>query len=140
MTDEQRAKLMGDIKTIIGAIPDPELAADILIIHVGNCLKVYEGLRSYPPARNDDAPLDDPRAKDRERKRRQRENAPDVSPGLRYRILARDGYRCTYCGAGTEDVELQVDHIIPRARGGDTEPGNLTTACGPCNRGKGDRL
>jgi HNH endonuclease len=29
-----------------------------------------------------------------------------------------------------------VDHVVPRKRGGRTEPGNLVTACYPCNFGK----
>lgn len=29
-----------------------------------------------------------------------------------------------------------VDHVVPRKRGGRTEPGNLVTSCYPCNFGK----
>lgn len=35
---------------------------------------------------------------------------------------------------------LTVDHIIPLALGGLTEPGNLQVLCGPCNSSKGARL
>jgi len=42
---------------------------------------------------------------------------------------------CVYCGA--KDVPLQVEHIIPRARGGTDRVSNLTLACEPCNHRKG---
>jgi len=52
-------------------------------------------------------------------------------------IFARDAFRCVYCGRAYPDVELSVDHVEPRMRGGDTSPGNLVTACVECNRRKG---
>ncbi|MGY2048882.1 HNH endonuclease [Methylobacterium sp. JK268] len=56
---------------------------------------------------------------------------------LRLRVLARDGYRCTYCGSSR--APLQCDHIVPFTRGGTNDCDNLTTACGNCNRSKGNR-
>jgi hypothetical protein len=55
---------------------------------------------------------------------------------LRFEILRRDNYTCRYCGASAPDVELTVDHVIPRVLGGPTEPSNLVTACAGCNAGK----
>lgn len=55
-------------------------------------------------------------------------------------MLARDGFRCRYCGATPHRVYLEVDHVIPRAHGGPTTMDNLVTACGSCNVGKSDRL
>ncbi|MFO7524189.1 MAG: HNH endonuclease [Ignavibacteriaceae bacterium] len=55
----------------------------------------------------------------------------------RRNILRRDGYKCAYCGRG--DLPLTVDHIIPRARGGDDVWENLISACTKCNNKKGDR-
>ena len=54
-------------------------------------------------------------------------------------IFARDGYRCVYCGLEFPVEQLTVDHVQPRARGGDGSGGNLVTACGPCNVRKGHR-
>jgi 5-methylcytosine-specific restriction endonuclease McrA len=54
-------------------------------------------------------------------------------------VFARDGYRCVYCGEVFEPEELTLDHVQPRARGGDRSGGNLVTACGPCNVLKGHR-
>jgi 5-methylcytosine-specific restriction protein A len=51
--------------------------------------------------------------------------------------MKRDKFRCTYCGAPGTDVELEVDHIIPVAKGGSHHMSNLTTACRMCNQCKG---
>ncbi|HMN47698.1 MAG TPA: HNH endonuclease [Ignavibacteriaceae bacterium] len=55
----------------------------------------------------------------------------------RKNILRRDGYKCAYCGRS--DLPLTVDHVIPKARGGDETWENLITACTVCNNKKGDR-
>lgn len=55
----------------------------------------------------------------------------------RKNILRRDGYKCAYCGRS--DIPLTVDHIIPKARGGDDSWENLICACTRCNNVKGDR-
>jgi hypothetical protein len=59
-----------------------------------------------------------------------------LKPRVRIAVLARDGYRCVYCGATPARVHLQVDHVIPKARGGSDDPLNLVTACVDCNQGK----
>ena len=64
-----------------------------------------------------------------------------MSNSLRYDILRRDNFRCKICGATQDDgVKLHVDHIIPVAKGGKTEPSNLRTLCEDCNRGKSDKI
>lgn len=57
---------------------------------------------------------------------------------IRNRIFERDNYTCTYCG--TRGGELQCDHVIPIARDGTNDDGNLTTACKPCNLSKHSRM
>jgi 5-methylcytosine-specific restriction endonuclease McrA len=52
-------------------------------------------------------------------------------------ILARDGYRCQYCGHTAHD--LTVDHIIPKRLGGATSWENLVCCCKRCNTRKGDK-
>jgi len=54
---------------------------------------------------------------------------------LREYVLAKWERRCTYCGA--HGLPLQVEHIIPRARGGSDRTNNLTLACKACNVRKG---
>jgi hypothetical protein len=50
-------------------------------------------------------------------------------------LLRKWQHQCVYCGA--REVPLQVEHIIPKARGGTDRPSNLAIACGPCNLRKG---
>lgn len=66
-------------------------------------------------------------------------NPRAISKKLRFEVFKRDGFRCVYCGAGTPDVLLVVDHIDPVAKGGTRDLMNLATACEPCNAGKSDR-
>lgn len=54
----------------------------------------------------------------------------DFSAADRQRVLERDGYRCVICGAGRDEgVELQVDHIKPKDRGGRATIDNGQTLC-----------
>lgn len=64
-----------------------------------------------------------------------------VPHGARMRILARDSRRCRVCGMTADDgVTLEVDHIVPVARGGSNRDENLWVLCRPCNSGKSDLL
>ena len=49
-------------------------------------------------------------------------------------------YQCCYCGKKLGTVELNLDHVLPRSRGGKTNWDNIVTSCIPCNLKKGDRL
>ena len=49
-------------------------------------------------------------------------------------------HRCCYCGEKFKTSELNLDHVIPRSKGGLTEWSNIVTACVPCNTRKSDRL
>jgi len=58
----------------------------------------------------------------------------DFSSAQRAAILKRDGYRCVICGLGRENgVELQVDHIKPKDKGGRATIENGQTLCGMHN-------
>ena len=55
------------------------------------------------------------------------------------RAALRDcGQRCVYCATHLDQRTATLDHVVPLARGGAHDPGNLVVACGPCNRLKGD--
>jgi 5-methylcytosine-specific restriction endonuclease McrA len=58
----------------------------------------------------------------------------------RKNILLRDRYTCQFCGQVFPAVELTLDHVVPRSRGGHTDWDNLVTCCHKCNSRKGDRL
>jgi 5-methylcytosine-specific restriction endonuclease McrA len=59
-------------------------------------------------------------------------------PGKRV-LWQRDGGRCQYCSVKVTLSEATVDHVIPRARGGQHNWMNLVIACSPCNQRKGCR-
>lgn len=90
---------------------------------------------------------------------------PSVTANDRRRRLLgeRDGYACRYCGHPLADPATaigvmpvpgdnedglayraapgfrwpQIDHVVPRSRGGSNALANLVLACGPCNVAKG---
>jgi hypothetical protein len=61
--------------------------------------------------------------------------------GLWWAVLARDQWTCCSCGrsARQDGVLLEVDHIVPRSRGGSNTLENLQTLCKKCNLGKSNR-
>lgn len=60
-----------------------------------------------------------------------------ISASTRFKILKRDGYRCSICGRDAKDgVKLEIDHKVAVANGGSSDDDNLWTLCFECNRGK----
>ena len=55
---------------------------------------------------------------------------------LRHQVFQRDGYRCRECGASKDETSLEIDHIVPVAKGGTNDIDNLQTLCRECNRMK----
>jgi len=59
---------------------------------------------------------------------------------LRYRVLARDNFKCVACGRSPAihaGAILHIDHNVPFSKGGKTVVENLRTLCNECNWGKG---
>ena len=61
-----------------------------------------------------------------------------VTNKMRFAIYERDGWRCRKCGRRRDDLE--VDHIIPIAKGGKSTFDNLQTLCHRCNVKKGSNI
>lgn len=57
----------------------------------------------------------------------------------RQNVLARDRWRCQYCGRKRPIAELTYDHVVPRSQGGRTCWENIVTACEDCNARKRNR-
>ena len=57
----------------------------------------------------------------------------------RINIFSRDGFTCQYCDRRPVRVELNLDHVTPRAQGGRTTWENVVCCCIACNRRKGGR-
>jgi 5-methylcytosine-specific restriction endonuclease McrA len=51
-------------------------------------------------------------------------------------VFARDGWACQYCGRPAENL----DHVIPRSKGGEHVWENVVAACRRCNSRKENRL
>ncbi len=54
---------------------------------------------------------------------------------VRQYLLDKWERKCAYCGK--TNVPLQIEHIIPKSKGGTNKVSNLTLACEPCNQKKG---
>lgn len=60
-----------------------------------------------------------------------------IDRAVRFAVLKRDGYRCQLCGStAATGAVLEIDHKVPRAKGGTNDRANLWTLCFDCNRGK----
>ena len=57
-------------------------------------------------------------------------------PLSRRAVFARDGHRCQYCNHAAENI----DHVIPRSRGGKHVWENVVASCRSCNAHKRDHL
>ncbi|NQU23178.1 MAG: HNH endonuclease [Candidatus Nealsonbacteria bacterium] len=57
----------------------------------------------------------------------------------RRNIFKRDRFTCQYCGAQPGSEELTLDHVVPRAAGGESQWDNCVLACLGCNKRKADR-
>lgn len=66
------------------------------------------------------------------------DRTPRVTVRLtRRNLMFRDAHQCQYCGRRPPLRDLNIDHVLPRSRGGDDSWENLVTACRPCNLKKG---
>ncbi len=54
---------------------------------------------------------------------------------IREYLLEKWGRKCAYCGK--KDIPLEIEHIVPKSRGGSNQVSNLTLSCNKCNLKKG---
>jgi 5-methylcytosine-specific restriction endonuclease McrA len=57
---------------------------------------------------------------------------------VRNYLLEKWGHRCVYCKKA--NIPLNIEHIIPKSRGGSNRVINLTIACHSCNHKKNNQL
>ena len=58
----------------------------------------------------------------------------------RHNIFERDKNTCQYCGRACDRQDLNLDHVLPRDRGGPTSWENIVCSCIECNTLKANRL
>jgi len=57
----------------------------------------------------------------------------------RHNIFERDKNTCQFCGRTLDRRDLNLDHVVPRDRGGPTTWENIVCSCIPCNTRKANR-
>ncbi|MBG86407.1 MAG: HNH endonuclease [Verrucomicrobiales bacterium] len=57
----------------------------------------------------------------------------------RHNIFERDKNVCQYCGKSFDRSDLNLDHVVPRDRGGPTSWENIVCSCIRCNTHKANR-
>jgi ATP adenylyltransferase len=68
-----------------------------------------------------------------------RKSSGYISGTIKYEILKRAKFRCELCGISADNKALEVDHIVPRNKGGTDDQSNLQSLCYSCNAMKRDR-
>ena len=71
--------------------------------------------------------------------RRTDADAPRRSPNIKDLLYEKQNGCCANCGDRLRKRLLEIDHIIPRSKGGADTDDNLQLLCGWCNRTKGPR-
>lgn len=68
-----------------------------------------------------------------------RKSAGYIPGTQRYEVLKRARFRCELCGVSADHKAIEVDHIVPRNKGGTDDTSNLQALCYSCNAMKRDR-
>ena len=58
----------------------------------------------------------------------------------RQTVFQRDGHTCQYCRKTFAEKDLNLDHVVPRDKGGKTTWENIVTSCIRCNTRKANKL
>lgn len=67
-------------------------------------------------------------------------NADPVPGTKRWQVISRALGRCEACGISSAERMIEVDHIVPRSKGGSNNLWNLQALCSLCNVQKLDRV
>jgi 5-methylcytosine-specific restriction endonuclease McrA len=71
-----------------------------------------------------------------ERKREREHEAWCENRDAKYSFLGLYNTVCAYCGNDLSNDYSELDHVIPRSKGGANSPENLVVSCMECNRKK----
>ena len=53
-------------------------------------------------------------------------------------LLEREQRCCIYCGTHASKAKMEIEHVVPRSRGGTDSLNNLVLSCHACNQAKGN--
>ena len=59
-----------------------------------------------------------------------------IPDSVRQYVYQRDNFQCQSCGKTHLETKLNIDHIVPLAKGGSNDMSNLQTLCQACNQRK----
>ena len=63
-----------------------------------------------------------------------------IPPRKKHKVLQRFGFACADCNRTKDEVPIEVDHIVPVAKGGGDDYDNLQALCYECNMKKRDKI
>ena len=58
----------------------------------------------------------------------------------RENVFRRDSHQCQYCGRRFDPHDLNIDHVVPRDKGGRTSWDNVVCSCIKCNTRKANKM
>jgi len=69
-------------------------------------------------------------------------SSPYIPAALRLRVAEQARFRCGYCQTSQRIIGplLEIEHLIPKTKGGTSDEGNLFLACPRCNGHKSNRV
>jgi len=71
--------------------------------------------------------------------KRLRKHSPDFNTWVK-RTYGKQGAKCYYCRTSLVNRRINVEHVTPLSRGGQTSSRNMVISCAPCNKDKGSKF
>lgn len=146
ISDEELFEEIENVWIKLGKQPSYQQMSDMGKYSIGTYEKRFGGWRSALESfveyinEEDSIPISiEPQLETKNKHKTQR----TINLRLRFLVLQRDNFKCCICGrtpAKDSSIELQVDHIVPWSKGGETLMDNLQTLCSQCNLGKSNLI
>lgn len=102
----------------------------------GNCARCNAGLQG----KRSNAMYCSKTCKSMEHTQKHRGKTRFATTARRFHIYERDNKSCYACGVALEFSKVELDHLVPVSRGGDSSPENLAVSCQFCNRSRGSKI
>ena len=146
ITDDELFEEIEEIWTKLGKQPSYSQMRDMGKYSIGTYEKRFGGwrnaLKAFIDYINDYEQIQSkPENLIKNKKTNIHQTSRNINLRMRFIVLQRDNFKCCVCGASPAkdpSITLQVDHIFPWVKGGETVMENLQTLCSKCNLGKSD--